>query len=161
MTLRAISVPVDPVTLALFPQTLMSDAYRLIVDEEALDASTTANRMFGRMPWWISTLMAMRNRLVAPLGLKTGRDKAITTSRRIGFFPIVTETPERVVLGLDDKHLDFRIAVDVAKLEGTRRQITATTLVRPHNLLGRLYLAAVLPFHRVIVPAMLTQVGKD
>ena len=138
----------------------MSDAYRLIVNEEALDASTAVNRMFGRMPWWIRALMAVRNRLVAPLGLKTGRDRAIATSRRIGFFPIVTETPERVVLGLDDKHLDFRIAVDVAKLEGARRQTTATTLVRCHNLLGRLYLAAVLPFHRVIVPAMLTLAGE-
>ena len=63
--------------------------------------------------------------------------------------------------GYDDKHLDFRIAVDVAKLEGARRQITATTLVRSHNHLGRLYLAAVLPFHRVIVPAMLTRAGED
>lgn len=159
--MRATSVPVDPATLALFPRALMSDAYRLIVEEEALDASTAANRMFGRMPWWIRALMAMRNRLVTPLGLKTGCDEAITMSRRIGFFPIVTETPERVVLGLDDKHLDFRIAVDVTKLEGARRQTTVTTLVRTHNLLGRLYLAAVLPFHRMIVPAMLTQVGKD
>ena len=159
--MRAMSVPVDPATLALFPQALMSDAYRLIVDEEALDASTAASRMFGRMPWWIRVLMAMRNRLVAPFGLKTGRDKVIATSRRIGFFPIITETPERVVLGLDDKHLDFRIAVDVAKLEGARRQVTATTLVRSHNLLGRLYLAAVLPFHRIIVPAMLTQADKN
>lgn len=139
----------------------MSDAYRIIVDEEALDASTAANRMFARMPWWIRALMAMRSRLVAPLGLKTGREKAISTSRRIGFFPIVTETPERVVLGLDDKHLDFRIAVDVTKLEGARRQITATTLVRSHNLLGRLYLAAVLPFHRIFVPAMLAQADKN
>lgn len=154
-------MPVDPATLALFPQALMSDAYRLIVNEEALDASTAANRMFGRMPWCIRALMTMRNRLVAPIGLKTSRDKAITTSRRIGFFPIVTETPERVVLGLDDKHLDFRIAIDVANLEGARRQITATTLVRSHNLLGRLYLVAVLPFHGMIVPAMLKRAGED
>jgi hypothetical protein len=160
MTLRAISVPVDPTTLVLLPQALMSDAYRLVVNEEGLDASTAANRMFRRMPWWIRALMVMRNGLVAPLGLKTGREKAMATSRKIGFFPIFTETPERVVLGLDDKHLDFRIAVDVAKLEGARRQITATTLVRSHNLLGRLYLAAVLPFHRVIVPTMLTQAGE-
>ena len=137
----------------------MSDAYRLVVNGEALDASTAANRMFRRTPWWIRP--AMRNRIVAPIGLKTSRDKAITTSRRIVFFPIVTETPERVVLGLDDKHLDFRIAVDVTKLEGARRQITATTLVRPHNLLGRLYLAAVLPFHRIIIPAMLAQADKS
>lgn len=159
--MQATSVPVDPATLALFPQARMSDAYRLVVDEEELDAAAAASRMFGHAPWWIRTLLAMRNRLVAPLGLKTGRETTKISSRRIGFFPIITETPERVVLGLDDRHLDFRIAIDVAPLGGAQRQITATTLVRTHNLLGRFYLAAVMPFHRVIVPAMLTQAGKD
>ena len=48
MTLRTISVLVDPTTLALFPQALMSDAYRLIVNEEALDAPTVVPAMLTR-----------------------------------------------------------------------------------------------------------------
>lgn len=40
----------------------MSDAYRLVVNEEALDAAEAASRMFERIPWWIRALMAMRNR---------------------------------------------------------------------------------------------------
>ncbi|MGL4560515.1 MAG: DUF2867 domain-containing protein, partial [Afipia sp.] len=32
------------------------------------------------------------------------------------------------------------------------------TLVMTHNLLGRAYLATIMPFHRIIVPAMLRQV---
>jgi hypothetical protein len=39
------------------------------------------------------------------------------------------------------------------------RRVTATTLVLTHNLLGRVYLAIILPFHRLIVPAMLRQVA--
>jgi hypothetical protein len=42
------------------------------MDEAALDAATAAHRMFGKMPWWIRALMAARNGLVAPFGLKTG-----------------------------------------------------------------------------------------
>jgi hypothetical protein len=73
---------------------------------------------------------------------------------------VIAETPHRVLLGLNDKHLDFRIAVDVAV--GTeQRHFTATALVRTHNLLGRTYLATVLPFHRVIVPALLTQAAVN
>jgi len=158
-TLRATSVPVDSATLSLFPQARMSDAYRLVV-KEPLDAPSAAGRMFGRVPRWIRALMAMRNRLVAPFGLKTGRDKITSPSRRIGIFPVIAEAPERVVLGLDDRHLDFRVAIDVMRLGGARSEVTATTLVCPHNRLGRAYLAIVLPFHRVIVPVMLAQAAK-
>ena len=33
--------------------------------------------------------------------------------------------------------------------------VRATTYVKTHNRLGRIYLAAVMPFHRLIVPAMM------
>jgi len=157
--MRVSPVPVDPATLALLPGTLVSDAYRLTVEGIALDARTAAMRAFSRAPKWIGGLMALRNCLVGPLGLKTSVSGPTAARDRIGFFPVISETPGRVVLGLDDKHLDFRIAVDVVPA-GSRQQITTTTLVRPHNLLGRVYLAAVLPFHRVIVPAMLGQAAS-
>ena len=55
----------------------------------------------------------------------------------------------------------FRVVVDVATSgpnEASGQQVTATTLVKTHNALGRLYLAVIKPFHRLIVPAMLRQV---
>ena len=60
--------------------------------------------------------------------------------------------------GFNDKHLDFRLVVDVAAA-GATRNVTATTLVLTHNWLGRAYLALILPFHRLIVPAMLRKVA--
>jgi hypothetical protein len=155
--MRVKSVPVDAAMRALLPQARMSDAYRLVVNDGTLDAATAAYRIFGHIPWWIRAFMALRNQLVVPLGLKTGIDEEV---RRIGYFPVISETPERVLLGLDDKHLDFRIVVDVLPLAGAQRQVTTTTMVRTHNLLGRIYLVIVLPFHRVMVPAMLTQAAR-
>ena len=70
---------------------------------------------------------------------------------RLGLFPVVSQQPDRVVLGFDDRHLDFRLVVDAPG----NGDVTGTTLIRTHNLLGRIYLAIVLPFHRIIVPAML------
>jgi Protein of unknown function (DUF2867) len=105
-------------------QARMSDAYRLIVNEATVDPATAAARIFARAPWWVRTLMALRNRLVRPLGLKTGFDEKTRSVRRIDPFPIVTETAERVLLGLDDKHLDFRVAVDVVPFGEAHRQIT-------------------------------------
>jgi invasion protein IalB len=61
------------------------------------------------------------------------------------------------VAGFNDAHLDFRLVVDVATAKAGQ-QITATTLVRTHNRLGRAYLTAILPFHRLIVRSMLRRV---
>jgi len=124
----------------------------------ALDAPAVARRMIGRMPRWAGALMALRNRIVAPLGLKHPTPAPAGSADRIGIFPILTQTPDRIVLGLDDTHLDFRLVVDVATIDG-HHSVTATTIVKTHNLLGRAYLAAILPFHRVIARTMVRQAG--
>jgi hypothetical protein len=148
-------------TLPLLPGVDFVDAYALDIDEPTLDAVVAARRAFGRSPEWIRGLMALRNRIVAPFGLKRAASERTTPASpdRIGSFPVVSQSADRVVLGFDDRHLDFRIAVDVAStVEGLRR-VTLTTLVRRRNWLGRAYLAVITPFHRVIAPAMLAQVA--
>ena len=101
--------------------------------------------------------MTLRNILVAPFGLKTSGASATTPRDMIGIFPVISQTPERLVAGFNDSHLDFRVVVDVAT-HGAGQQVTATTLVKTHNWLGRTYLAIILPFHRLVVRAMLRQV---
>jgi hypothetical protein len=140
------------------PGAQFADAYRIAVDDAALDARLAAKRMFGRSPRWIAGLMTVRNHVVAPFGLKTPGPKRIAASDTIGLFPVVSQSPNRLVAGFDDKHLDFRVIVDVSPAGGGR-SVTATTLVRTHNLLGRLYLATVLPFHRIIVRSMLRRLS--
>lgn len=132
------------------------DAYRTPTDT-TLDARHAAKRMIEQGPRWVAPLMRLRNLIVAPFGLK----RPAGTSRSadsIGAFPVLSETPERVVAGFDDKHLDFRLVVDVAGAAG-RRTVTATTLVLTHNWLGRSYLACILPFHRLVVRGMLQQLA--
>ena len=113
--------------------------------------------MMERRPGWVSGLLMLRNLAVTPFGLKR---EAPAGSERIGIFPVVSASPEQVVMGFDDAHLDFRVVVEVTP-DGSGQQVTATTFVRTRNRLGRLYLAAVKPFHRMIVPAMLAQVGRN
>ncbi len=134
------------------------DAYSMAICDTPLTARQAAERMFSRQPRWIATLMAVRDRIVTPFGLKTERAARSSTPNRVGMFPVVSETPRRLVAGLNDKHLDFRVVVDVA-ISGAQQRITATTIVLTHNLLGRVYLAIIMPFHRLIVRAMLRQVA--
>jgi hypothetical protein len=133
------------------------DAFAIDVANGALDARGAAQAMTGHSPRWMDALMGLRNFLVAPFGLKTPRRSATVSRATIGIFPVLSEHPERLVTGFNDAHLDFRLVVDVAA-SGTGRQVTATTLVKTHNRLGRIYLAIILPFHRLIVPALLRRV---
>lgn len=143
-----------------------ADSYRIVTHGQGLDALCAAHRAMGRSPPWVNALMRLRNLVVMPLGLKggagnhAGGKQVSGKSQPVGFFPVLAQSPDRVVLGLDDRHLDFRLVVDVCDLQDGKQGITATTIVRTHNLAGRLYLAIVKPFHRIIVPAMLAQAGS-
>jgi hypothetical protein len=135
-----------------------SDAFSITIDGNALDARRAAEKMLARGPRWIEMLIALRNRLVAPFGLKRPDPIRSRSADSIGIFPVVSETPDRLVAGFDDKHLDFRVVVDVAST-GPGQCVTATTLVLTHNLFGRTYLAIILPFHRLVVRSMMRQIA--
>jgi Protein of unknown function (DUF2867) len=140
------------------------DAFRIDVTGHAIDARGAAERMMSKSARWIETLMSLRNMIVAPFGLKTSGHHENPPRETIGLFPILTQTPDRLVAGFNDKHLDFRVVVDVvASRTGldSGQQVTATTLVRTHNLFGRIYLAVITPFHRLIVPAMLRKIAAN
>jgi len=160
MTVRAFNVQgfePDTAMKGLLPGAQFGDSFRVAVSDDALDARQAAERMFLRLPGWIDGLMKLRNLVVAPLGLKTPSHTKTIVADSIGPFPVISATPRRLVAGFDDKHLDFRVIVDVTG-NGPSREVTATTLVMTHNLLGRVYLATIMPFHRLIVPAMLRQI---
>ncbi len=155
---RVRAVKPDPRLSDLLPGAQFADAYGVVTAEPGLRAETAAHRMFDSAPAWANGLMALRDIIVTPLGLKTSRRQASLNLARIGIFPIQSVTPSRIVLGFEDSHLDFRAVVDVAALEGGSL-VTTTTVVRLNNLLGRLYLAAILPFHILIVRSMLKKLG--
>jgi hypothetical protein len=136
-----------------------SDAFSIEIEGAGLDARQAAERMLGRGPRWIDWLISLRNTLVTPFGLKTPSPNAHVSADTVGIFPVLSETPGRLVAGFNDSHLDFRVVVDVATA-GRGQCVTLTTLVLTHNLLGRVYLAMILPFHRLIARAMLRQVAS-
>jgi hypothetical protein len=138
----SVAPPVD--CAALLPGYDFADAYAATVST-GVDAPEAARRAFANTPGWAAALMALRDRLVAPFGLKP----APATG-----FPVISQTSDCVVLGFDDRHLDFRVVVTVAD-----KTAILTTVVRRHNWLGRAYLAAIMPFHRLIARAFAARIG--
>ena len=110
------------------------------------------------MPGWVQGLMALRNLIVRPFGLKHDPDIAAPGVPRIGMFPIVSQQPAEIALGFDDRHLDFRILVQTEPTGETETSVRLVTLVKRHNLLGRFYLAAIMPFHKRIVATALSRI---
>lgn len=90
------------------------------------------------LPGWARGLLGLRNALVRPFGLKTGAPDG-------PIFPTCHESETEIILGIDDRHLNFRIGL--IRQDG---RIYMSTWVRPHNLWGRAYLRLVMPFHVLI-----------
>ncbi len=142
---------------AFLPGAQFIDAFSISTGTTTLTARQAAERMLGRSPWWVEALMKLRDTIVTPLGLKTAKSARHDEIEKVGFFPLLSETPERIVAGFNDSHLDFRVVIDVTSAESGQR-VTATTIVLMHNWIGRIYLSTIKPFHRMVVRAMLQQV---
>ena len=121
-------------------------------------------------PGGVSTLMALRNALVRPFGLRTSPlgcpvSSLLSAERATlfgGRYPVFeqavngADTRAQVVLGANDKHLLFRSCVGVEIVDRHHLAITLGTRVHCKNLFGRVYMGAIERLHRrYIAPAML------
>lgn len=153
--LKAKEIPLRPTHLAIDGFTFGDTFVREITD--TFTAQEIAMRALNKSPQWVDRLMTIRNQIVSPFGLKHGFDDFDKNHEFIGMFPIEYKSENLVVLGFDDKHLDFRIYIETETIEAGMR-VFATTLVKTKNFLGRAYLFTIMPFHKLIVKNALNQV---
>ena len=121
-------------------------------------------------PQAVSRMMVWRNALVRPLGLRTSPLGCPVSSLLspnssatfAGRFPVHRQQVSadgrsaQVVLGADDKHLEFRSCVAVRLLVGGAVEFSLSDRVACTNAFGRLYMALISTTHRkAIAPAML------
>jgi hypothetical protein len=146
---RAVPVPVPPGGLldGALPRVDFADAQAVAIRPGLPgDPQVWVDAVFRDPPAWVATLMGLRDAVVAPAGIERGDESAFAT---------VARTDDEVLLGSDDRHLDFRASV---RREADR--VVLSTVVLMHNRLGRAYFALVRPFHPVIVRAMLVRAAR-
>lgn len=129
-----------------------------------------AKAFFLSAPRWLGALMRVRNALVKMVGLKTGgntrsfeeamRNFQCLPGQRMGLFEVYAVTPREVILGENDRHLNFRLSVWMEPVDDSAQRLVLSTAVVFHNRAGRLYFWPVGFFHRRIVPAMLKAMVK-
>ncbi|MEJ8560153.1 DUF2867 domain-containing protein [Yoonia sp. GPGPB17] len=111
-----------------------------------------AAEIITAFPGWARFLLIIRKIVTGPFGLSQDGPEA---ADKLGPFPVQSETETEVIAGFDDKHLNF--LVSVLSHEG---QISLATWVAPHNIGGRIYLAAIMPFHIAIARNALARVAR-
>lgn len=132
------------------------DAFSTHADTRGHTMLDIAQIMFGTTPTLFRGLLALRNIIVKPFGLKTtpklAKDETVP---RVGFFRVYSETEDEIILGEDDTHLDFRISVN-----RFNNGLSISTWVHRHNWFGRVYLFFVTPFHHVFSRVFLRQTAR-
>lgn len=164
--------PVTPVSLPpesrianAYASTNLADAYSIELPSGAsTNPEQLARFIFSHQAPWISGLMAFRDAIVGRFGLKTAKQLtslgAESTTGRVGIFKIYGSSPTEIVLGEDDRHLDFRLSVHCSNQPGGKRRLTLSTVVHCHNRLGRLYILVIAPFHRLVVQSSLRNAAR-
>ncbi|MEI2455283.1 DUF2867 domain-containing protein [Lysobacter firmicutimachus] len=160
----AVPLPRECSVIDHYPRTDLADAYSIELPPGVSQSPEELARfMFAHAPGWSRALMGLRDLLVAGLGLKTVAQLTATTpeqaAQRIAFFKIYSRRAGEIVLGEDDKHLDFRLSLLCPPAPRGRR-LTVSTVVHCHNRLGRGYLFVIAPFHRPIVRAYLRRAAR-
>jgi len=148
------------------PGAYFYDCYQIAAPLIEASALETYLHVVRQTPGWVNRLMALRNWLVGLVGLKNlghlgalGAGKPAGEYRvgdRAGIFSLLYLTPDEVLLGDSDKHLDVVLSV----CKAPQGAVSVTTVVHVHNWLGRLYMLPVTPLHKIIVRTMLKRAAS-
>ena len=163
---HAVALPLGVRVASLYPGAFLADAFAIDLPSGAThDVLALANFALARQAPWVERLMAVRDAIVSPFGLKTAHalraDNGATSPPRVGIFRIYETHADEVVLGEDDSHLDFRVAVSRSAADGQPEVLTTVTVVHCHNLLGRTYIRVIAPFHRKVVRSALERAARS
>jgi len=160
--IMSVPVPSRSGITHLYKSMNLADAYAIRLPAGASsNPDLLARFILSHQPSWIGWLMKVRDTIVACFGLKTARQLA-SLANRVGIFKVYSTNQTEIVLGEDDKHLDFRISIlcsGQAEPEGSR-QLVFSTVVHCHNRLGRAYIFVIAPFHRMVVKASLLRAAR-
>lgn len=161
---RAVPMPSNSVLAPLYAGADLLDAFAIQLPAGASDeVEVLARAALERQAWWIRALTRIRDVVMATVAVKSSRAVGLAAAARgpvIGFFPVLSKSATELVLGADDRHLDFRVSIQLRADAANGRELVAGTVVHCHNRLGRIYLSTIAPFHRVIVPASLEQAAR-
>ncbi|MCC8145234.1 MAG: DUF2867 domain-containing protein [Bacteroidales bacterium] len=149
--IKRTTIPVNSTITNGFGDIDYFDSYQ--VKKTSNKSAEEISKEIMQLPDWVNVLLFIRNRAVGLFGLKTEKN----TPEPKTFFMLIENRDEEIVMGEDDKHLNFRASIMKNKSEGT---ISLTTVVHYNNAWGRIYFLPVKPFHIIIMKTLLKRYLK-
>ncbi len=138
------------------------DAYAVALSDAGISIQNIYLNIFAHSPNWVNGLLRLRNNIVGLFGLDTYKNSSeISTNNlkvgsKTGIFKIYAISDNEIIAGEDDKHLDFRVSV-----VKQNKKVIISTLVHYNNNFGRAYMTLIMPFHKMVVKAMLKNALKN
>lgn len=164
-----VNLPSSSVLSSDYEKAYFADSYAILLPPGTIEnPEVLARFLLSHSGLGTRVLMRIRDTVMGALGYKTAKGFTSSTSEpnheRIQFFKIYQKLPNEIILGEDDKHLDFRISGLIRQTmhEGAIvSELVVTTVVQCHNLLGRTYIRIIKPFHSQIVRAYIRRSAKE
>ncbi len=145
-----------------------ADSYSIALNTNDLTIEQVGKSFFTSAPVWVEALLIVRDKIVGVIGLKTASDfeyrkKLINNFKcevgeQLALFKVFDKNEHEVIIGEDDKHLDFSVSLFLDRQNHT---LAVSTVVKINNWIGELYLLPVIPFHKIIVPAIVKGMARQ
>jgi len=132
------------------------DSYRALLRHQRAGVVDIFVAIFAHHPQWMKAILIVRNRIASWCGLEAPTVSEIihfkikssyAVGDKIGVWPIFSLTETELVVGRDNKHLDFRLSVLKVGEEGAE-SVIVSTICMVHNTFGKIYLFFIIPFHK-------------
>jgi hypothetical protein len=164
---RTVEPPPDCAIAGDYPGADLADAFAVdLPGGGPHDIRRLAMAALAEPPAWLRLALNVRDAVAGRFGIRTSG--AIRTSLiardvdRIDFFRVLARSEREIVLGEDDSHLDFKLSLMLGRcVDGAGDELVATTIVHCHNRVGRAYLAAITPGHRLVVRSGLRHAARS
>ena len=166
-TVRAVRPPAASALAPFYDEATFVDAFAIRLEGPGPhDLERLARRGVEHPGRGLRTALGLRDAAVSLFGIKTSRairDRLLVEQAdRVGFFPVRSRGEREIILGEDDRHLDFRLSVSLQPArDGEGDDLVATTVVHCNNGFGHIYLAAIMPGHKLIVPSLLRKAVSE
>lgn len=122
----------------------------------------TITEIIFNSPNWVDSLLNIRDSIAGLFGLKTSKSLSNTKKTEVNkpkLFTVTAQNDNEIVMGENDKHLNFRVSV-IRKESESKRIISVITLVHYNNIWGKLYFFFVKPFHKIIVKSSVNKINS-
>src|SRR5476651_2089461 len=130
---RAVPMPSNSVLAPLYADADLLDAFAIQLPAEASDdLEVLARAAFERPAGWIRALTGIRDVVMATVGVKSSRAIGLAAAARgpvIGYFPLLSKSATELVVGEDDRHLDFRVTIQLHADAVNGRELVVGTVV--------------------------------